>query len=1570
MATTSKPLDFWVNGKHIIDPNPDPEETLLSYVRNKLGLTGSKLGCGEVDGKHIITIEGIGSSAREWKMEFKKGGDGRNQDDPAHSQPNFPAHPEPHPTQEIIARHHGSQCGFCTPGIVVSLYTLTKNNPTPIEEEIEEAFDGAKTFAVDSPLSKTCARTCAAGGECSSSSCIGDTLVKAGDVESCTGPSLLAAAKDIPFPAELIKRHDSEASSPATTSYAFDNGTVKWYHPSTLIELVSLMEANPNAKIVFGNTEVGIETKFKAIQYPVQISAVDIKELKVVETRKDQSGVDVGAGTTLSDFGALLKGLIKEHGEEKTRGYQALLDNLKWFAGNQIRNVACIAGNIVTASPISDLNPVFVSLGAILKVQSTKGIRSIPMKDFFLGYRKTALAPNEVVVSIFLPFTEANEYIRAFKQARRRDDDIAIVNAGLRVKLADKDGVWTVSDACFSFGGMAPTTVQAKGAQQKVLGKKWDESLQEQLVAWVAEDLPLPYNVPGGQAQYRRTLAMSFIHKFHLYVTGVVTSLPETLRSAVELSERPLSTGRQEYASTSKDDKLVQVGKEVMHVAALNQVTGEAFYLDDIPRMTNELYGAMVQSTVAHAKIKSVDPSAALAFKGVRAYITAGDIPDYLNRKKHGHDPNLIGPTVKDEELFATEEVFHVGQMIGMVVAENEMIARKAARLVKVQYEVLPAVFTIEDAIAANSYMPITRTVLTGEYTKDSSGKVTDHAWIREDPAAPQVPLSAATHHITGTMRMAGQEQFYLETNASLVFVKPEGEIEIFASSQNPTETQHMVAHSLGVPSNRVTVRVKRMGGGFGGKESRSVFLTCALAVASKKLGVPVRCMLTREEDMSITGMRHPFRGDYKVGFTAEGKLVYLDMNIYSNAGYSMDLSLSILERAITHCDNLYYIPNVKINGKMCRTNLPTNTAFRGFGGPQGMLIAETYITHVANFLNKPVEEIQRLNFYQTNQLTHYRQPLEDVFFDRVWAKLMEESKFVSRKKEVAEFNEKNSFKKRGITAMPTKFGIAFTARWLNQGGASVLIYTDGAFPVNAQLDRSGRTEMGQGLHTKMVQVAANALGIPIEKVYINETNTSAIPNTSATAASASSDLNGMAVLNACKQLVERLAPYRAKNPNGTWEQIISQAYIDRCDLSARGFYKTPDLSYDWGTNSGRMFNYYVYGAAVTEVEIDCLTGDHVVLRSDIVMDIGQSLNPSIDVGQVEGAFAQGQGWTTIEEPLISPTTGLMWTRGPGAYKIPGFRDIPAEFNVYFVKESQNKRAIHSSKAIGEPPLFMGASVFFAIRDAIKAARLHQGKTGEDGAVDAGDADAITSQLLSADASPTAPKPQKVVKLRAPEGSRGDVLRLVRLSEYGVELVNIEPRMNQSNAFFPVRLALSKRQEKNIQVQEWATVGIQTDDWDIADRWSQQPPATFVESAQAMPDLPWLLRQERDRVPETSCSIDSSKRDFEQFLKESARTIFETWSSESGIDDQQKRNNLVSERSNPANIQEVIKGELLPRVPTILPNSISAHPYPKVVGSLSSILALKAYCTSDSRRPPLLRALSPVTAKGFRHVDW
>ncbi|KAJ3287637.1 hypothetical protein HK104_008503 [Borealophlyctis nickersoniae] len=1177
----------------------------------------------------------------------------------------------------------------------MSLYTLTKNNPNPAPHEVEDAFDGNLCRCTGYRPIIEGAR------KCTTKKAIGTCTMQNGlthngltDIEdthkTCKSkPQIkLDPTTDIPFPAPLLAAYQS-ATGP--TSFMFGDEKSGWYRPTKLDELVTIMDTFPTAKIVHGNTEVGIEVKFKNFNYPVFVNAIDIPELNGA-VEKD-TGVEFGASMSLTKFRAHLESLCKKYKPSQVRPFTALLDNLRYFAGTQIRNVACIAGNIVTASPISDLNPVFVATGSILTVTSRKGgTRQIRMEDFFLGYRKTALQQSEVVVSLFVPFSRPNEYVKAYKQSKRKDDDIAIVNAALRVLIQEEGGkaVWVTKEARFAYGGMGPTTLVAKSASQYVVGKPWTQETVDEASKLLVQDLPLTLSSPGGQIQYRRLLSLSFLHKFHLYLTHALSIAPVSPREISALSDppRPLSHGTQEYVEGAKGDV---IGESLPHLAALKQATGEAVYVDDMPKVAGECYAGLVVSTVGHAKILSVDPAAALEVKGVRAYISAKDIPNW--KPDEDHNRNVIGPVFRDEELFATNVVYHAHQLIGLIIADTQHTATHAAKLVKVAYEpILPLIVTIEDAIANNSLFSFHREIRTGAYAAgDGESKAV-----------------SAPHVVQGVARMSAQEHFYLETQCSLVIPKKEDdEIEVFASTQNPTETQHFVAHTLGIPSNRVVCRVKRMGGGFGGKETRSVNLTLALAVAAKKLGVPVRCMLTREEDMAMSGQRHPFLGDYKIGFTDEGRIVFLELDIYANGGFSMDLSHSVLERAMTHADNCYNIPNFKINGRVCKTNIASNTAFRGFGAPQGMMIAEQYIEHIATYLKKPAEEIRAINLYNPGDVTHFKQELTGVDLPNVFRETITSSEFAARKQKVAEFNAQHRYRKRGIAVIPTKFGLSFTARWLNQAGALVHIYTDGSVLVT-----HGGTEMGQGLHTKMVQVTAHALGVPLSYVHLSETSTDKVPNTSATAASVSSDLNGMAILDACNQINERLKPFREREPKMTWQEIIAAAYMERINLSANGHYRTPDLSWNWDTQTGRMYNYFTYGAACAEVEIDTLTGDHVVLRSDVVMDIGKSLNPAVDIGQIEGAYMQGQGWCTIEEPLVSPTTGWLLTRGPGAYKIPGFRDVPIDLRVRFVKGAQNPRAIHSSKAVGEPPLFMGAAVFFAIKDAVASARKENGVDG------------------------------------------------------------------------------------------------------------------------------------------------------------------------------------------------------------------------------------------------------------------
>lgn len=466
--------------------------------------------------------------------------------------------------------------------------------------------------------------------------------------------------------------------------------------------------------------------------------------------------------------------------------------------------------------------------------------------------------------------------------------------------------------------------------------------------------------------------------------------------------------------------------------------------------------------------------------------------------------------------------------------------------------------------------------------------------------------------------------------------------------------------------------------------------------------------MLNRDEDIATSGQRHPFLCRWKVGVTKGGKLLALDADVFANGGFSQDLSAAVVDRSLSHIDNVYKIPNVHVRGRICKTNTVSNTAFRGFGGPQGLFFAECFMEEVADHLDIPVEQLRTLNMYKSGEKTHFNQELKDWHVPLMYKQVMEESSYEERRRAVDEYNKKHKWSKRGLSIIPTKFGISFTAIFLNQAGALVHIYRDGSVLV-----AHGGVEMGQGLHTKMTMIAAEALKIPQSDVFISETATNTVANTSATAASASSDLNGYAIFNACEQLNERLEPYREKTPNATLKELANAAYLDRVNLSAQGYYRTPDIGYVWGKNTGQMFFYFTQGVTAAEVQLDTLTGDWTPLRADIKMDVGRSINPSVDYGQIEGAFIQGQGLFTTEESLWHRGTGQVVTKGPGNYKIPGFRDIPQVFNVSLLKdvEWENLRTIQRSRGVGEPPLFMGSAVFFAIRDALKAARRQWGVT-------------------------------------------------------------------------------------------------------------------------------------------------------------------------------------------------------------------------------------------------------------------
>ncbi|WP_238367600.1 xanthine dehydrogenase molybdopterin binding subunit [Mesobacterium pallidum] len=729
------------------------------------------------------------------------------------------------------------------------------------------------------------------------------------------------------------------------------------------------------------------------------------------------------------------------------------------------------------------------------------------------------------------------------------------------------------------------------------------------------------------------------------------------------------------------------VHQDLIHDSAAKHVSGRAEYTDDILEPVGTLHAYLGFSTVAHGRITSIDLSAVRAAPGVVEVITADDLPGENDVSANG---------MHDEPLFATDEVLFWGQPLFAVVAETRDAARRAAALAEVSYDTLPHATDIAASRAAGA--PLVTPPLT----------------LKRGAVKPA--MAAAPHRIKGQMEIGGQDHFYLEGQLSLAIPGEDEDVRIFCSTQHPTEVQHVVAHALGVPAHSVTVTVRRMGGGFGGKETQMNAFAVIAAVAAKRLNRPVKLRLDRDDDMSSTGKRHDFLAEYEVGFDDEGRILAVDGDFFARCGFCSDLSGPVTDRALFHADNAYFYPDVELRSHPLMTHTVSNTAFRGFGGPQGLIVAERIVEEIAYHLGRDALEVRRANFYGPGRdLTPYHQQVTDNIMAEVVDELVATSNYAARRQAVLDWNAKGGIIRKGIALTPVKFGISFTATWFNQAGALVHVYSDGSIQVN-----HGGTEMGQGLHTKVAQVVAEAFQVDIDRVKITATTTDKVPNTSATAASSGTDLNGMAALNACEAIKARLAAWAADKAGlpaeavvfGTegvsvgdkvtdWAKFIGAAYMDRVQLSATGFYKTPEIHWNRDTGQGRPFYYFAYGASVSEVSVDTLTGEYRVERTDILHDVGKSLNPAIDLGQVEGAFVQGMGWLTTEE-LWWDDKGRLRTHAPSTYKIPVASDIPREFNVKLASWSENREpTIKRSKAVGEPPFMLAVSVLEALNMAV-----------------------------------------------------------------------------------------------------------------------------------------------------------------------------------------------------------------------------------------------------------------------------
>ncbi|XP_058474041.1 aldehyde oxidase 6 isoform X1 [Solea solea] len=1285
-------LCFYINGKKVTENHADPEMTLLPFLREKLRLTGTKYGCGgggcgactimvsryqpatkiirhfsanacllplcQLHGAAVITVEGIGST----KTRI-------------------------HPVQERIAKAHGSQCGFCTPGMVMSMYTLLRNRPQPTMEDITQALagnlcrctgyrpiiDGCKTFCQEA----NCCQTNGVGDCCLN----GEKNINEPEQEK---PQLFNKEEFLPldptqeliFPPELILM--AETANPETLTFHGERMT--WVLPTSLEELVQLKTSNPNAPLVMGNTNIGPDIKFKGVLHPLIISPGRVMEL--FEVTQTPQGVWFGAGWSLSELQSLLEDLVPQFPETKTELFKALIQQLRNLASQQIRNVASLGGNIMSAYPNSDLNPILAAGKCKLSVFSSGGKREVVLnQDFFVSFGKTVLKPEEIVVSVFIPFSRKGEFVRAFRQAPRKESAFATVTTGMRVLFSE--GSRVVEDVSIYYGGMGPTTVCPAKTCAALIAKPWNDDTLSPVYGILLEELTLPPSAPGGKVEFRQSLTLSFLFKFYLEILqklremNVITD-EGSEKMPIQPLPREIQPGLQEFQNVSKDQSNQDsVGRPIMHRSAISQATGEAVYCDDIPRTEGELFLALVTSSRAHAKITGLDVSEALQVPGVVDVVTAGDIPGKKVRTHDGYD----------EELLAEKEVSCVGQMICAVLADTRAHAKRAAAAVKISYEDLPEpVFTIEEAVEKSSFFEPRRTIERGNVTE---------------------AFKSVDQTFEGEVRIGGQEHFYMETQSMLVVpVGEEAEFNVYVSTQWPTFTQTAVAETLDIPSNRVTCHTKRIGGAFGGKVTKTAILASITSVAAWKTNRAVRCVLDRGEDMLITGARHPVLGKYKVGFMNDGRIVAADLQYYTNAGNMVDESTLVVEKILFHVDNAYNIPNLRGRGAACRTNLPSNTAFRGFGVPQSIFVVENMFNDVAMVLGRPADQIRETNMYKGLSLTHYKFEFSAENMLRCWEQCKAKSDYDARRGAIEQFNQQSRWKKRGISIIPIKYGIGFCESFLNQAAALVHIYKDGSVLVT-----HGGTEMGQGIHTKMQQVASRELHIPASKIHISETSTNTVPNSCPSAASFGTDSNGMAVKNACQILYQRLEPIREKNPKGPWESWIQEGFFAKISLSATGFSRGPDTYMDWDKMEGQPFAYFMFGACCCEVELDCLTGDYRTVRTDIVADNGRSVNPSVDIGQIEGSFMQGLGLYTMEELKFSPS-GLLYTRGPSQYKIPAVCDLPLQFNVYLLPDSDNPLAIYSSKGMGEPVLFLGSSVFFAIKDAVAAARSESGLVG------------------------------------------------------------------------------------------------------------------------------------------------------------------------------------------------------------------------------------------------------------------
>ena len=1244
-------FSFVLNGRTVEVRGASTHTTLLQWLRQE-GYTGSKEGCAEGDcgactvivldrtqrgaptyrainsciaflpslaGREVLTVEGYG------------GGECHPPKTPLEG-------PALHPVQDAMVRHLGSQCGYCTPGFIASMFEGYYR---------EDLGDGGERTAK-----------------------IVDQLN--GNLCRCTGyrPIRDAMVDALATPKKPDDKHRLKLLEPASglPKIEYEAGGERFFRPTELSELLRLRTEHPEAQLLGGATELGVFVNKRNMKIPTLIATEGVAELLTIEEHDDH--FRVGGAATLTQL------------EEAIGEQLPLLKKMLWaFASRPIRSRATLAGNLVNASPIGDTPPILLALDATLELASVRGTRTVKIDEFFLDYRKTVLASDEVVTFIRVPkLAQLNAgYTRvadSFKVSKRRELDISIAAVACVIEI-DADNV--VRHARLAFGGVAATPIRAKDAEAALLGKPWTPEHVE-VVAAQLEHTFTPLDDVRSRKQFRSDLCGAFLRK-----------LLRGERS--EAQDLPLVFERAGF--TPNVDVRTDASRRGSHESAALHVSGRATYVYDEALQRPMLEMWPVLAPCARGTLKSLDLEAARSMPGVVTILTSADVPG----------DKAIGAIKHDEPLFADDEISYHGQVLAMIVGTSWKACREAAAKVKIEVEEQTPILGCEEAILADSFHTAPHTIARGD---------------------AQGAIASAPHRLEGAIDIGGQEHFYLESQAAWAEVDDFGDVFVSSSTQHPSEVQALVSHVLHIPRHRVTVQSPRMGGGFGGKESQGAAWAVYAALAALKTGRAARVQLDRDLDMRITGKRHPFLGLYEVGFDDDGRVLGVIVKLYSDGGYSLDLSESINDRGLFHLDNAYYFPAAHFVGRVCRTNVTSHTAFRGFGGPQGMVVIEEVMDRIARTLGKNPEEVREVNLYHgsgATNTTHYGQEIGDDRIGHIWRTLSQGAELRARRAAIAEWNATHHGIKRGIAITPIKFGISFTASFLNQAGALVLVYRDGSCQVN-----HGGTEMGQGLYTKVLGVAMRELGLSVDKVRVTKTRTDKVPNTSPTAASSGSDLNGQAVRDACEQIRARLEPiakellaskfggapsvlrfyedhvYDAVDSERfvSLEEVCERAYLMQVSMSATGYYRTPGIVYDKAKGRGKPFYYFASGAAVSEVEIDGYTGMKRVRRVDILHDVGDSLNPGVDRGQIEGGFVQGMGWLTGED-LKWNAEGKLLSHSASTYPIPSIGDAPERFHVELLRAATQPGVIHGSKAVGEPPLMLAISVREAIRDAIAA---------------------------------------------------------------------------------------------------------------------------------------------------------------------------------------------------------------------------------------------------------------------------